>query len=198
MTLFSELTRTIYHVHIVAAAASEACRLFVKSYKHILGKLSGIAEIPSSAILIKDREMLVNEIAYVLRNSMAAGIRATPFNYLWCSGPVYFNMMPAYPHKTIGEISSCNVSSRLHTKIKLPDHYRIRENGLIDPTCYVNHSKVTKICLETFGSGTPKELDIHSRLKLAETLRKMFGLGVRQLARLTFCSPDLLARIYGK
>ena len=86
--------------------------------------------------------MLVNEIAYVLRNSMAAGIRATPFNYLWCSGPVYFNMMPAYPHKTIGEISSCNVSSRLHTKIKLPDHYRIRENGLIDPTCYVNHSKV--------------------------------------------------------
>ena len=130
------------HVHIVAAAASEACRLFVKSYKHILGKLSGIAEIPSSAILIKDREMLVNEIAYVLRNSMAAGIRATPFNYPWCSGPVYFNMMPAYPYKTIGEISSCNVSSRLHTKIKLPDHYRIRENGLIDPTCYVNHSKV--------------------------------------------------------
>jgi|GEM_PF-4440746 len=150
-------------------------------------------------------------------------------------------MMPPYPYKTIGEISSCNVSSRLHTKIKLPDHYRIRENGLIDPTCYVNHSKVetlfgnpgfmmaciarrkdldrqlelgvllktrytdkelettvTKICLETFGSGTPKELDIHSRLKLAETLRKMFGLGVRQLARLTFCSPDLLARIYGK
>ena len=229
------------HVHIVAAAANEACRLFVKSYKHILGKLSGIAEIPSSAILIKDREMLVNEIAYVLRNPMAAGIRATPFNYLWCSGPVYFNMMHAYPHKTIGEISSCNVSSRLHTKIKLPDHYRIRENGLIDPTCYVNHSKVetlfgnpgfmmaciarrkdldrqlelgvllktrytdkelettvTKICLETFGSGTPKELDIHSRLKLAETLRKMLGLGIKQLARLTYCSPDLLARIYGK
>ena len=81
------------------------------------------------------------------------------------------------------------------------DFDRQLELGVLLKTRYTDkelETTVTKICLETFGSGTPKELDIHSRLKLAETLRKMFGLGVRQLARLTFCSPDLLARIYGK
>ena len=55
---------------------------------------------------------------------------------------------------------------------------------------------VTNICLEIFRKQSPDNLSIDERYRLADILRKRFGLGIKQLARLTRTSASLLGQVF--
>lgn len=55
---------------------------------------------------------------------------------------------------------------------------------------------VANICLEMFRKPSPDNLNIDERYRLADILRKRFGLGIKQLARLTRTNISLLGKVF--
>lgn len=54
------------------------------------------------------------------------------------------------------------------------------------------HGSIRNICRDTFQRTSPENLSIENRYRLAAILRKRYGLGPKQLARLTGTDPQLL------
>ena len=57
-------------------------------------------------------------------------------------------------------------------------------------------STVTNLCREIFSKSSPDALSIDERYHLADILRKQYGLGIKQLARLTHTSISLLGQVF--
>ena len=57
---------------------------------------------------------------------------------------------------------------------------------------------VREICFREFGTSDTGSLGVEQRCRLAEYLRKQFGCNIKQMARLSGLSTDLLKKIYGK
>ena len=55
---------------------------------------------------------------------------------------------------------------------------------------------VQRLCKERFLRTDPQSLSIEERCRLAEMLRKIYGIGIRQISRLTGVAPDLLRRLF--
>ena len=51
---------------------------------------------------------------------------------------------------------------------------------------------VSDICRESFSKNGPADLRLEDRYRLADILRRRYGLGIKQLARLTGTKPALL------
>lgn len=56
-------------------------------------------------------------------------------------------------------------------------------------------STVTNLCSEIFNKPSPDALSIDEKYRLAAILRKQYGLGIKQLARLTHTSISLLGHV---
>lgn len=54
---------------------------------------------------------------------------------------------------------------------------------------------VTSLCMQEFHAESPEGLAIEDRCRLAGLLRKKYGLGVKQISRLTGVNPEVLHRI---
>ena len=57
-------------------------------------------------------------------------------------------------------------------------------------------STITNLCSEIFSKSSPDALSIDERYHLADILRKQYGLGIKQLARLTHTSISLLGQVF--
>ncbi|HIZ86296.1 MAG TPA: hypothetical protein IAC04_07380 [Candidatus Coprenecus stercoravium] len=57
-------------------------------------------------------------------------------------------------------------------------------------------STVTNLCSEIFSKSSSDMLSIDEKYQLADILRKQYGLGIKQLARLTHTSVNLLRQVY--
>ena len=57
-------------------------------------------------------------------------------------------------------------------------------------------STITNLCSEIFSKSSPDALSIDERYHLADILRKQYGLGIKQLARLTHTSISLLGHVF--
>ncbi len=57
-------------------------------------------------------------------------------------------------------------------------------------------STVTNLCIEIFSKSSPDALSIDEKYQLADILRKQYGLGIKQLARLTHTSISLLGQVF--
>lgn len=57
-------------------------------------------------------------------------------------------------------------------------------------------STVTNLCSEIFSKSSPDALSIDEKYQLADILRKQYGLGIKQLARLTQTSISLLGQVF--
>lgn len=57
-------------------------------------------------------------------------------------------------------------------------------------------STVTNLCSEIFSKSSPDALSIDEKYQLADILRKQYGLGIKQLARLTHTSISLLGQVF--
>lgn len=55
---------------------------------------------------------------------------------------------------------------------------------------------VSDICRESFSKNGPADLRLEDRYRLADILRRRYGLGIKQLARLTGTKPALLEEVF--
>lgn len=56
---------------------------------------------------------------------------------------------------------------------------------------------VIGLCRQKFRAESPESLAMEDRCRLAGLLRKRYGIGVKQISRLTGVNPELLSRIFG-
>lgn len=72
-------------------------------------------------------------------------------------------------------------------------------SGILRRTRYTDSemaSTITNLCSEIFSKSSPDALSIDERYHLADILRKQYGLGIKQLARLTHTSISLLGHVF--
>ena len=229
------------HVHFIVQGEFEKCRQFIRTYKRRLSLIADVRNVEESIKEISDTDYLKRAICYVLRNPTAARISIFPTHYRWSSGSLYFNDSSKPGPQT--SLLSETVSARakrilLHTRASVPEHFRITEDGMICPECYVAYSFVEKIfksplrflyflskndnmevelsgdilhkarytdneiagsvreiCINYFYKSTPEELCVEDRYRLAAILRKRYGIGIKQIARLTGTDSKLLKEI---
>ena len=137
------------HIHLVLRATMHQCRQFVNSFKKIFGKwirtkygVSGhLRDLPTSIIPIRDKETLLETIAYIDRNAIVAGYRFLPGEYLWGSARYMFKdrtLRSCSSVKRISEFKSFELRELIKTHEQLPSHWEVDEHGMIMPCCFLD------------------------------------------------------------
>lgn len=54
------------------------------------------------------------------------------------------------------------------------------------------YNSMTDICIREFGKNSVEELSVEARLRMALKLRKKYGIGMKQAARVVGLDPELL------
>ena len=141
------------HFHFVLYGTLDECRKFADAYKHRCamrmrfssGEAHGLKDVGIRIDKVDSQEYLENVIAYVLRNPLAAGIRLLPVYYRWSSASVYFNGKMNMSGEKLNEMSERRRFRITKSRISLPDHYMVDEEGMIMPSCYVDVKAVEDI-----------------------------------------------------
>ncbi len=234
------------HFHFVLYGVSEECRKFSEEYKRRCairmrqraGEVKGMKEIDIHPERIDSREYLENAVAYVLRNSLVAGIRVMPYHYRWSSACLYFNAEECFKGERLNDMSERKRFRILRSRLDVPDSYMVDENGMIHPSCYVRTDLVEEIFRHParllallgrkvendvevrlgimeqiaitdqelltqmnelirmeFGCSSLYQLPMNDRVKLCTLLKRNFGAGVKQIARVTRLSPDVVEKV---
>lgn len=151
------------HFHFLLSGAEEQVRRFFFKLKVRLGKMlysnspySPLYNLRPTLVKVHDEEHFRIEVAYILRNCLAAGI-CDPYTYRWNTGYLYFNpRLTIYKCPQVCDVSPYVLRNILHTKVVLPENYRITEEMIL-PESYVDYKKVEKV----FG----RSLDLFAMLK---------------------------------
>ena len=142
------------HLHLLVLGRYEECLAY---FRWILLRLAqmlkaryginGVLKADAADVqYVTDRQMLLNEVAYLLRNSFKAQIDS-PFSYPWAPFEVYFN---PYLDSIRGErFPSTDVAKRiLGTPALIPEDWEHR-NGTILNKCFVDYRTAERL----IGSG---------------------------------------------
>ena len=142
------------HLHLLVLGRYEECLAY---FRWILLRLAqmlkaryginGVLKADAADVqYVTDRQMLLNEVAYLLRNSFKAQIDS-PFSYPWAPFEVYFN---PYLDSIRGErFPSTDVAKRiLGTHALIPEDWEHR-NGTILNKCFVDYRTAERL----IGSG---------------------------------------------
>ena len=142
------------HLHLLVLGRYEECLAY---FRWILLRLAqmlkaryginGVLKADAADVqYVTDRQMLLNEVAYLLRNSFKAQIDS-PFSYPWAPFEVYFN---PYLDSIRGErFPSTDVAKRiLGTHALIPEDWELR-NGTILNKCFVDYRTAERL----IGSG---------------------------------------------
>lgn len=143
------------HIHFVLYGTMPQCKEFVNRYKHLTGKyickkyaIEGyLRGVPTKIIPIKDEEYLLSVIAYIDRNTIVAGYRYLPSEYHWGTARYLFcrKEHPQMNTITIGNIPVTEQRQILETRTRLPSHWRIFSNGMLDLQSFWNAETVEKL-----------------------------------------------------
>ena len=141
------------HFHFVLFGAFEECRLFSEEYKRRCamrmrsrnGDVQGLRDVKIQLDELGTLSYLENAIAYVLRNSLAAGIPLMPYHYPWSSASLYFRSGPLQFGERLCDMSERKRFRILKTRIAVPETYLVNAEGMICPSCYVETSMVESI-----------------------------------------------------
>ena len=234
------------HFHFVLYGTFEECRRFADEYKRrcgvrmriVCGEVKGLKEVRVQIDMIDSPEYLENAIAYVLRNPLAAGVFMMPYHYEWSSISLYFSGGCQQGGIKLNDLSARKRLSLLRSHQTVPDTYKVDDNGMVLPQCYVNVKMVEDIFrhparlmmaiarkiendvevrlgiaesvsitdqeLQTqmnelirleFGCSSLNQLSVKDRLKLCSLLKRNFGAGTKQIARVTRLSPEIVKRV---
>lgn len=133
------------HVHFVLEGTrKESVRfmnLFKQQYSGYLRRKYGIKEmlrrndVDIRPVGLAD-ESLERAIAYVMMNSVAANICVHASLYPWGTGGILFNLHSSHG-RMLKSFSNRALQKMLHTWQKLPEHYRMADEGYILPDSYV-------------------------------------------------------------
>ncbi|MBQ3766347.1 MAG: hypothetical protein II874_06405 [Bacteroidales bacterium] len=138
------------HIHLLLMGRYEECRAFYAWVLHRLAQrvaerygLSGILKFQASDVQnITDRDMLLNEVCYLLRNAYKARIDS-PFSYRWAPFECYFNPYLPYMHGDPVP-SGRRVRELFGTHVRIPvgwEHLR----GCILNKCFVDYVTVEQM-----------------------------------------------------
>lgn len=234
------------HFHFVLYGTLEECRRFAEEYKRrcgmrmrlVSGEVKGLKDVSVQIDMIDSDEYLENAIAYVLRNSLAAGVFMMPYHYEWSSLSLYFRGACQPVGVKLNDLSARKRLNILRSHQAVPDTYMIDANGMILPSCYVDFEMVEKIFRHParlmaslarkvendievrfgiaesisitdqellsqmnelirleFGRRSLYQLSVEEKAKLCLSLKRNFGVGVKQIARVTRLNPDVVVKI---
>ena len=234
------------HFHFVLRGTYEECRLFAEEYKRRCairmrsrnGEVQGLRDVKIQLDELDTQNYLENAIAYVLRNSLAAGIPLMPYHYPWSSASLYFQGGQPQGGGRLCEMSERKRFRILKTRIAVPDTYVVNEEGMILPSCYVDISMVENLyrsparliymlskkvenemelllgvagqvamtdqeimtqmptlIRNEFGKDALEQLTVEQRIKLCLLLKRNYRANVKQIARLTRLSADVVEKV---
>lgn len=143
------------HFHFVLDAEQEQAEEFVRLYKCYIarylrfkyGDVKFLRRLKTSVVQIDDAdEGLKRLIAYVLNNPVKAGINCVPQGYEWSSARCYFNDRDYRVDAVrLDDFSVRMLRNLLHSKKRLPNHWRMTSLGYVIPQSYVDSSAVERI-----------------------------------------------------
>lgn len=138
------------HLHLLVMGSYEACLAYFKWVLLRLAQMlkarygiSGVLKADAADVQsVTDSKMLLNEVAYLLRNTYKARIDS-PYSYPWAPFEVYFN---PYLANLRGErFPSPDAAKRiLGTHAVIPDEWE-HWNGRILNKCFVDYRMVEKL-----------------------------------------------------
>lgn len=140
------------HVHFVVQASLEETRRFINYFKMLYGKYSGKRHGEPGLLRrnsvdfrkLEDNEAVCNAIAYVQMNCVAANICIYPYQYPWGCGSTFFNPSGA-EGVPIGNLTGREQSRITHSRVKLPENYKVIPDGVISPASFVRVKLVESI-----------------------------------------------------
>lgn len=142
------------HFHLIASGTQINCYKFVQRVTPLVNRLinrhgrstciNGKFQISMDPI--HEARELKNKIMYVYRNAIAARMPVLPWEYEWGPGNIYFvdHSSLESQGKPISALSLYQQRLRFHSHIHLPQNWRINDEGLILPHCYIDWRRVEK------------------------------------------------------
>ena len=179
------------HIHLLITGRYKDCRAFFAWVLHRLARIleekygiAGILKLQASDVqAVKDREMLLNEVCYLLRNGYKARIDS-PYSYLWAPFECYFNPYLPLLHGT--PIPGARATRRMFgTHVQVPPDWE-HVNGRILNKCFVDYRTVE----QKIGSS----LDFFDRLRrfdLESVVEQAHGIE----EKLTFTDAEMQEKI---
>lgn len=135
------------HFHFLLSGRKEETVKFFTKLKQHLGMLlpgSPLRRLMPKLIEVKNEEVFRTEVAYIMRNCLAAGI-CDPYNYRWSTGYLYFNPRICRTRAVrAGEMPQKALRNMINSRIRIPNDYLIYD-GLILPESYVDYHKVEEL-----------------------------------------------------
>lgn len=135
------------HVHLLLCGRFEACQAFFAWVLHRLAwvlenkyGVSGLLRIRASDVQpVTDRDMLLNEVCYLLRNGYKARIDS-PCSYPWAPFECYFNPYLPLLHGT--PMPGARLVKRMFgTHVRIPSDWE-HDEGRILNRCFVDYRTV--------------------------------------------------------
>ena len=141
------------HFHFVLYGERNECLRFAEKFKHRCAvrmrfsaqEVRALKKMHLQIDELDTMEYLENVIAYVLRNPLTAGVILMPYHYPWSSARLYFSGELECQGRILNGMSGRKRFGVLKSRMAVPDHYAIDENGVILPSCYVDAAHVERI-----------------------------------------------------
>lgn len=141
------------HFHFVLYGSYEECSQFCSEYKRRCairmrqhgGKVKPLQNMKMHISAIDGEEYLLNAVAYVLRNPIAARIMTMPHHYPWSSANAYFRWNGVKSGESVSQLTERKRFRILKSKTDVPDSFRIDARGMIQPECFVDYRHVERV-----------------------------------------------------
>ena len=133
------------HVHFLLQCTKEEAREFISAFKALYGKYY-CQKYGTKRFMCRNKidireitfenEALERVVAYIQMNSVAARISLEAGGYKWGTGACFFNDNRPLG-KRLGDFSRRSQIRLLKSNVKLPQDWRISEDGYVLPESYV-------------------------------------------------------------
>ena len=192
------------HVHFVLYGEMPSCKDFILRFKNLTGKyifsqygIKGhIHALPAEIIRIDTPDRLLATLAYVDRNPIVAGWRKMPDEYRWGVSRFMFRSQSGFEcFRRLDTFSLREQSVFLGTHVKLPQDWRVDENGMLDVRCFVD-----VVFLERLFKSPGRYLYFLSK-KLEGDIDQFFSTGTRTFVQdkdLRMIVEKLAKELYGE
>ena len=172
------------HVHFVLYGTMKECCEFRDRFAHKYSlwyynryscRRSG--PIDFDIKLMEDERYLLNSIAYVLRNGIAAGFAYCAEDYPWSSGGLYFRRPEMLTALSDSWTRVANLTMRrrremFQTMSDIPADWKVTPEGYLWPGNYIDYKLVERLFRSpksfTFFMGQKKEEEINNSLGIRD------------------------------
>lgn len=153
------------HIHVILYGSYDDCQEFLRTYKKLTGmwlnnhgrSSSFLNNMELDLWFLPDREKLIEKLAYVYRNPVAAHLPFSAQGYRWSTASLQFadhsrlDMLT----KSVGDLSIRSRWRLFESRVEIPGNWRYFDDGLIWPGYYVEVERVNTLF------STPQNYQFH-------------------------------------